>query len=877
MIPLPRLGARLLAAALALTLLPAYVHADDALPPPHPWKLAIAKRMADERFEHREALEKRMEALRRQAREQKRAAKRAAQAKRRGGVNAKPAQPDDSLTPATEFSTPARRAQPFGARAFVPPSNRIVNNRAGEAASTGQSETSIVAVGNRMVAAWNDGQGFQVVGDRQGWGTSVDGGQTWTDQGSLPHPAGLTSFLWTSDPCLAVNEKTGAVYFAALCSYFSGSSIRDGVGVVKGRWNGNTFVWGAPVIARDVDDNVDFLDKEWIVADSVTNRVHLVYTRFPAQGSVIDYQFADSGLTAFSTPQQISQNIVTENGWVQGARPIVDGTGRVYVMYYLIGQQEEDFYRVRRSDDGGVSFNAPVTAQAVYTNFGSGSPGFNRESGVQFAGLAVDRSHGANRGRLYLSWAESLNWLDDVFTIGKNGNKSEVESNGTAATANAASLGQTLRGSLSAFSDVDYFTLPLVAGQHIILAADSAGSGVMGLRLIGTDGVTRLAFTTFDPGVNPSAQAPNGSPSGFTFTAPATGTYYVRVATKDNFFDGGFGAYRIRTGLADRTTERGRDQRDIFVSWSDDGSSWSTPAALSDDPIGFDAFLPEVAVAADGGVYSAWYDFRDSDPSTNGGLSSVYLARSGDGGVNWTTLGAVTDTLTNWSTTQTNLMPNQGDYIALFANDTGVWPCWADGRRGNPDVFTAKVPLIPNGALVSFSAIRLGNRRISIDWTIQPADTLVMRLYRSVDQGAFAYLDVVQFAPDGTLSYTDTTVTGGHAYAYRLGRFSNSVELFYGLASTFLPSSFQLALSTPWPNPVTGATFVANFMLATNEPADLILFDITGREVYRRSLSPGQGPQSLTLPVGPELKQGMYVLTLRQGGHNASTRVHLLR
>jgi hypothetical protein len=95
--------------------------------------------------------------------------------------------------------------------------------------------------------------------------------------------------------------------------------------------------------------------------------------------------------------------------------------------------------------------------------------------------------------------------------------------------------------------------------------------------------------------------------------------------------------------------------------------------------------------------------------------------------------------------------------------------------------------------------------------------------------------------------------------------------------SVFLPGSFPLRMSPPRPNPIVGGTFVADFSLATDEPADLILFDITGREVMRRRVALGKGPHTVTLPVPSGLKQGLYVLTLRQGGHNASTRAYLVR
>ena len=48
-------GARLLAGVLAVTLLPGVAFAQNTTPPPHPWKQAYARRMAEERMEQRRA------------------------------------------------------------------------------------------------------------------------------------------------------------------------------------------------------------------------------------------------------------------------------------------------------------------------------------------------------------------------------------------------------------------------------------------------------------------------------------------------------------------------------------------------------------------------------------------------------------------------------------------------------------------------------------------------------------------------------------------------------------------------------------------------------------------------------------------------------
>src|SRR5262249_10565672 len=153
------------------------------------------------------------------------------------------------------------------------------------------------------------------------------------------------------------------------------------------------------------------------------------------------FQGADSNAVSWSTPRQLSVNNAVENGFVQGSRPVVDGNGRLYVAYELIGQGFADFFRIVRSDDRGATFTPQATPESLYTNFGTGAPGFNRPNAIDFCGVAVDRSYGPNRGRISLSWAESINWLDEVFTLGLAGTKAEVEANNTAATATPVTLG----------------------------------------------------------------------------------------------------------------------------------------------------------------------------------------------------------------------------------------------------------------------------------------------------------------------------------------------------------------------------------------------------------------------------------------------------
>src|SRR5207249_8905862 len=129
----------------------------------------------------------------------------------------------------------------------------------------------------------------------------------------------------------------------------------------------------------------------------------------------------------------------------------------------------------------------------------------------------------------------------------------------------------------------------------------------------------------------------------YTLTAPTACTYTLRMGPIDG--SSPIGPYRVVTGFGVRGTERGREQRDVFVSWSDGGATWSTPVRVNDDPVGFDDYLAEVGVGSDGFPYAEWFDFRDEP---YGATANQYGSRSTDGGATWQANQRLSDVSTNW-------------------------------------------------------------------------------------------------------------------------------------------------------------------------------------------------------------------------------------
>jgi hypothetical protein len=764
-------------------------------------------------------------------------------------------------------STP-RAAAPAAQAALG--SNVIANNRAEDAsfAAVTQAEEMIAALGQNVLVAWNDGLGFEfgspVVGT-QGWGYSVDGGQTFTDGGVPPTP---TNWAWSSDPVVTVNEKTGEFWYCGLVDY---GTAQNGIGVVKANFVGSSVVWGTPTLVRVGNNATVLFDKQWMVADSVSGRLFLSYTVFGAADTIV-FQRSSAGGTSWDAPQRLSSN--AEAGLVQGSRPVVGPSGEVYVVWNAIGPYAADFMEIRKSPAAsqGASFNAAVLVDSVYSNYGSGAPGYNRPNGVTFPAIAVDRSHGAHRGRLYVAWNESMDFYDDA--LGTSTSKSEVEANNLPTTATPFTIGQVVRGTVSSVSDQDWFKFTGTAGQTVILLADSVTTTFdMALRLFCTDGSTRLGLSALGAGAGDV----------LCFTLPASGTYYMRCGSYDGASAGG---YRIQTGF-DVTTpgQRARDHRDAFVTWSDDGTTWATPALSSDSPAGFDDWLPEVAVAGDnadprvgsGKPYCLWYDWRDAPAGTCGGASNVYLSRSDDAGASWTRVGVVSDASSVWTSTGADMLPNQGDYLSLFTNDAKLYAAWADGRNADSDIYTLSVSLVTTPVEISLASVEAGPARVTLTWYSAAGTDLMAAVERRDAASDFGVIGEARAGGSGDLTFVDFAVTPGGRYAYRLAWNEGATRRTTPEVWVDVPAASAFALHGARPNPaVSGNGVLVSFTLPDAAPATLELLDVGGRRVSERHVT-GPGARIVNLSEGLALEPGVYLIRLTQGTHSLTSRVTVMR
>jgi hypothetical protein len=552
----------------------------------------------------------------------------------------------------------------------VPASDRSLDVLPG----SGQSESAVAIHGSNVIVAWNDGDGFGGGSQDphvQGIGYSTDGGATFTDIGAPPAPGGIA---WTSDPVMTVNEATGEFWY---CGLLNPTGVTNGIGIIRGTFSGNVLTWDTPLTAVSVSSFTNFTDKQWMVADSSNGNLYITYTDFFASGNRIYFRRStDNGVT-WSAPLQM--NGAPAIGLVQGSRPVVGPDGEVYVVWKELGASAEDLIRVRKSVNAGATFGTQITAVSYYDNFGTGAPGFNRERAVSFPSIAVDRSTGPNRGRVYIAYHESFNYYDDALSTGAS--VVESEANNNSASADPFTIGSLIRGNL-ANSDQDWYSFSATAGTNYVFFIDSIPAPLYSFRIFCSDGVQQLSFAG-------DLNAPAGGTSVLVWTAPTTGTYFLRLFWVTG---AGTGNYRLHTGVGNTGLERGRDHRDAFVATSDNGTTWAAPVRVNDDLDRFDNWLPEVIVGSDGCPYVMWFDWRD-DNTTCAGRSHIYVSRSGDGGATWDANQRATDVLADWTGSFTNIAPNQGDYSHMAAGNATVGWTWADPRNSDADAYYAGVSL----------------------------------------------------------------------------------------------------------------------------------------------------------------------------------------
>ncbi|MFN8587166.1 MAG: FlgD immunoglobulin-like domain containing protein [Candidatus Eisenbacteria bacterium] len=800
----------------------------------------------------------------------------------------------DEAEHAPEHDAPAA-VRPFGsarAQTTYLGADHRTNDPSGDASCTacagrplGQAETTIAALGDLMVAGWNDGKGFcPPNGAVQGYATSTDAGVTWVDRGDVP--ALGTGGRYRGDPVHFVDASNGTFWILGL---YEGGTPGSGLALLNGHFSSGAWVEdGNRQIAVG---GADFLDKEWGTVDPVSHHLYVTYSRFLAgTTSRIEFIRSTDGGTTWSAPTLMHD--VSQDGNVQGSRPVVGPDGEVYVCWYEYGYPLSR-HHVRKSVDGGVSWGPDVVAASFYENGLSGGPGFRRGFSPTFASIAVDRSNGPHRGRVYLAWDEALDFYDAPAP--SLGNRSESEQNGNFANATSFNVGQVLRGSLTSSTDsLDLWRFSGTQGQTLYFRCDSATSGATFQLRLQSDCDTTLfqtmKFVAFNQSNFPAV----------AYTLPHTGTYYLRMFRSAT----GTANYRLLTSWDTFTPgQRASDHRDQFAAWSDGGATWSTPVRISNSAVGADGIFPEIAVDAAGRVFAYWHDWRDD--AACGASSGEYLVASAMGGTAWGPNRRISDELSYWSINACG-SANQGDYQGITTDGQAVIPCWADARTGDVDTYMERIVFDTNPGCPAPLAVAAGGATQPLAFTVQNAGNVDAQVaWEFEDTNGWLVSaspgtsGVAGLAPGSTLNASGTFQLPANclpasttvrflswnldlwaAPAQPEGRDTCTVTLQCGSLSV-PDGGLPLELAAPRPNPVAGRTQL-QFTLPSPARVRLAIYAADGRRV--RALHEGEAAAGLHLVLwdgrddrGHSLAPGRYWVKLEAGGESRSRALTLLR
>jgi len=304
------------------------------------------------------------------------------------------------------------------AKVAVVPAGDMVLTPGGQA----QPSIAVDSTGRHIVIGTNNAAGFGLNPiSVSGFRYSDDGGQTFTDGGSLPITT-PTSLIGSSvypgvfgDPEVKYLGGSNFIYFSIIVVNGGSSGPAQTLGFHLSRDFGHT--WTGPFeIPPATNPNgllngfsVDLADKPFADVDPDTGRVLVSwsnFTPFALGGVEISATFSDDILNA--NPVWSSRSIVAAtpvDGQSSIPRFAGNGSSNVYLAWQRFPADNNDSIGFARSADNGRTWSDPTNAapSAFFTM--DQVLGNDRVSSAP--GLAVDNSSGPRKGNIYLVYSNN--------------------------------------------------------------------------------------------------------------------------------------------------------------------------------------------------------------------------------------------------------------------------------------------------------------------------------------------------------------------------------------------------------------------------------------------------------------------------------------
>jgi hypothetical protein len=173
---------------------------------------------------------------------------------------------------------------------------------------------------------------------------------------------------------------------------------------------------------------------------------------------------------------------------------------------------------------------------------------------------------------------------------------------------------------------------------------------------------------------------------------------------------------------------------------------------------------------------------------------------------------------------------------------------------------------------VVLETLQVGRGTVRMVWRSPGAAGVPVVLKRREGLEPAIALATLPFGLDDRLIYEDRTVAPGREYAYRLCATRDPLEYCFEEVEATTPAGDPLRIT---PNPARQALGI-EITVPTSAGAALDLIDVTGRVKRTIPLSAGTGYRRITIPVGTDLRPGLYLVRLRAGDLRTTRRAFVV-
>jgi hypothetical protein len=747
-----------------------------------------------------------------------------------------------------------------------------------------ENEPDIAVLGDKAVAIWFRNRQANAIS----WGYSNNAGATWTQGGDLPFNSSNQGPLY--HPSLAV-DRFGNFYASAVL----GDNVGEAVAVWRGGFQGGAFQWQSLMYAvPSVFGYVLPYDAPRIACDLDNGNVYLTYTRaLRGSASPLLYQYQVCFVRSLDHGATWSAPVGLSGGACNGSRAAVGPDGELYVTW-------EDFATRqvlgRKSLNSGATFGGPFVVAPMLDNLGMSPPGWYPEwdranpafpyvgdyFAPDFPSLAVDRSVGPRRGRVYVTWTDYASGTTDAAT----GSVSDPDPNSYFGNATPVTIGQDIVGHFpwveTSGGDCDMYTFLGTAGQTIQLtgAITAVCCGYPDLPYPTTRGFTLICgpdstqLVALSNGV--IQEGPNVGLPAMTYTLPFTGRYYI---------DMGCGAVARETYVLSlrelhiTSGQAARDHRDVvMVSSSDGGQTWSPKKLVNDDPPGFDNCFPEVKVDGLGQVHVAWYDRHDVPD--RGTTVHTYWSVSRDGGASFLPSQRLSAQPSPWQYSGDG--PNLGDHLGMTTDGTRAFVVWTQvAAPDTVDIHAVTITTDPaTGTTITRFEVEPGTNAIGLSWLVADAGGLLgFRVERAIGEGEFESLtsELIPSHGIGDYSYQDQTAELGVRYRYRLAMVTSAGTTYEGPREAMLRTPVRRLALSPKVNPFH-ASLTMTLSLPKESFTRVHVYDLLGHlvaQVHDGVLAAGEHQLQWNGRdrSGEVAGCGLYLVRAEAGGQSVSHRI----